>query len=111
MISYFISLLLSLSIKVTRLKKNKLQNTRQQPFYLKIIDDFSKVWFSMERKVSLAPISGGCLGGSLTGVLGSENPSSSSMVIGFSTDHSFQKRRNSQMAEPHLFSVMGTCVI
>ena len=41
--------------------------------------------FSMERKAGLA-VAVSCVGGSLTGVLGSENPSSSSMVIGLSTD-------------------------
>ena len=47
--------------------------------------------FSLERKAGLASITGG----SLTGGLGSENPSSSSMVIGLSTDHSFQGQRKS----------------
>ena len=47
----------------------------------------------MERKAGLASITGGCLGGSLTGVLGSEKPSSSSMVIGLSTDPSSQGKR------------------
>ena len=45
----------------------------------------------MERKAGLASITGG----SLTGVLGSENPSSSSMVIGLSTDPSSQGKRKS----------------
>ena len=49
----------------------------------------------MDRKAVLASITGGCLGGSLTGVLGSENPSSSSMVIGLSTDPSYQGKRKS----------------
>ena len=45
--------------------------------------------FSMDRKAGLASNTGG----SLTGVLGSENPLSSSMVIGLSTDPSFQGKR------------------
>ena len=47
--------------------------------------------FSMERKAGLASITGG----SRTGVLGSENPSSYSMVIGLSTDPSCQGKRRS----------------
>ena len=47
--------------------------------------------FSMERKAGLTYITGG----SLTGVLGSENPSSSSMIIGLSTDPSSQGKRKS----------------
>ena len=50
-------------------------------------EEFCK--FSIERKASLAYITGA----SLTGVLGSENPSSSSMVIGLSTDPSSQGNR------------------
>ena len=63
--------------------------------------EFSKLCkFSMERKAGLSSIAGGCLGGSLAGILGSENPSSSSMVIGFSTDPSSQGKRKS--VEPHI---------
>ena len=40
--------------------------------------------FSVERKAGLASIAEGCLGGSLTGVLVSENYSTSPMVFGFS---------------------------
>ena len=47
--------------------------------------------FSMERKGGLAFITGG----SLTGVLGSEKPFSSSMVIGLSTDPSSKGKRKS----------------
>ena len=55
--------------------------------------EFSKLWkFSMERKAGLASITGGSLGGYLTGVLGSENPSFSLMVIGLSTDPSSQAK-------------------
>ena len=49
----------------------------------------------MERKAGLASITGSCLGGSLTGVLGLENPSFSSMAIGLSTDPSSQGKRKS----------------
>ena len=42
--------------------------------------------FSMECKAGDPSIAGGCIGGSPTGVLGTEIPSSSSVVIGFSTD-------------------------
>ena len=52
-------------------------------------EEFCK--FSMERKAGLASITGG----SLAGVLGSENPSSSSMLIGLSTDPSSQGKRKS----------------
>ena len=58
--------------------------------------EFSKFCkISMERKAGLASIAGGCLGGSLTGDHGSENPSYSSMVIGLSTDPSSQEKRKS----------------
>ena len=58
--------------------------------------EFSKFCkFSIERKADLASITGGCLGGSLTEVLGSENPSSFSMVIELSTDPSSQGNRKS----------------
>ena len=40
----------------------------------------------MEREAGLASIAGGCVYGSLTEVPGSENPWSSSIVIGSSTD-------------------------
>ena len=57
--------------------------------------------FSMERKAGLAFIAGV----SLTGVFGSENPSSSSMVIGLSIDpssHLTRERGNRRMVEPHV---------
>ena len=47
----------------------------------------------MKRRTGLASLARGCLGDSITGVLGSENPSSSSMVIGFSTDPSNLPRK------------------
>ena len=83
----------------------------------------------MERKAGLTFITDGCLGGSWTGVLGSENPSSSSMVIGLSIDPSSQEKRKSSKSSrvrsfrvvhshmlsncisPSWLSVMGTCVI
>ena len=53
---------------------------------------FSKSYnFSMERKAGLPDIAGG----SMTGGYGSQNPSSSSMVIGLPTDPSSQGKRKS----------------
>ena len=71
------------------------------------IENFCK--FSKERRAGLAFIAGGFLGGSLTGVLGSENPSSSSMVIGFSTDpfSSQGKRKLSTGCATYLESVLS----
>ena len=66
------------------------QRTTFSFFYKSEFSKFCK--FSMERKTGLTSITGGCLGGSLTGVLGSENPSSSSMVIGSSTDPFSQEK-------------------
>ena len=100
MTSYLIFCFFLFKTKLLGAKKNKLQNSRQQPNYLQIKELSSswdwKFWkFSMERKAGLASIAGECLGGLLTGLLGSENPSSSSMVIGFSTDSSSQGKSKS----------------
>ena len=51
--------------------------------------------FSMERKAGLASDSSGCLGGSLSTGFGSANPTSSSMIIGLSTDPCSQGKRKS----------------
>ena len=84
--SYLISLLLSLHINMLYANKSnyetqdinqiiyKSKSCRAAEFSI-----FCK--FSMERKAGLASIAGGCLGSLLTGVLGSEKTSSSSMVI------------------------------
>ena len=90
--SYLISLFLSLQNKNTRCKKKyKTRDNNQTNYKSKSCRaaEFSKFCkFPMERKTGLASIAGCCFGGPLTGVLGSENPSSSSIVIGLSTDPS-----------------------
>ena len=85
---YLLSLFLSLKKNTRWKKKFKLPNTRQQPknFEMKSCRaaEFSKfVNFSLERKAGRASIAGGCLGGSLTEVLGSENPLPSLIVSEF----------------------------
>ena len=69
-------------------KKNYKTQDNNQVIYksksCRAAEEFCK--FSMERKAGLAFIAGGCLGVSFTGFLGSENPSPSSILIGFSTD-------------------------
>ena len=87
------------SEKTIDFEKFKLQNTRQQPknFEMKSCRaaEFSKFGkLSMERKAGRASIAGGCLEGSLTGVLGSENPLPSSIVIEFSKDPSSSHGKN-----------------
>ena len=63
--------------------------------------EFSKFYkFSMERKAGLASDAGG----SLTGVLGSEIPSSSLIVIGFCTDPSSKERGSRRLVEPQTLS-------
>ena len=58
--------------------------------------EFSKLCkFSRELEAGLASITVGCLGGSLTGVLDSVNPSPILMVIGLFTDPSSQGKRKS----------------
>ena len=91
-----ISLFLSLFKKLLDAKKlnYKTQDNNQFKYKSKscrAAEEFCK--FSMERKAGLASITRGCHGGSLTGVFGSENPSSSSMVIGLATDPSSQGKR------------------
>ena len=64
--------------------------------------------FSMDRKFGFESFAGGCPGGSLTGVLGSQNPSSPSIVIGFSTDPtSFQGKRKSSLCHISRFRNLG----
>ena len=49
----------------------------------------------MKRKTGLTSTDGGCYGGSLTGLRGSDNPSSSSVVIECCADLSSQGKRKS----------------
>ena len=91
-----ISLFQLFKIKLLDAKKlnYKTQDNNQFIYKLKSCRaaEFSKFCkLSMERKAGLASITGG----SLTGVLDSENPSSSSMVIGLSTDPYSQGKRKS----------------
>ena len=90
-----ISLFLSFQNKFTRCKEiiYKSKSCRAA--------EFSKFYkFSMERKAGLASDAGG----SLTGVLGSEIPSSSLIVIGFCTDPSSKERGSRRLVEPQTLS-------
>ena len=53
--------------------------------------------FSMVCKAGLVSIAGDCLDGSLTGVIGSQKASSSSIVIGFSSDPSYSQGRTKSL--------------
>ena len=60
----------------------------------------------MERKSSADSFAGGALGGPLTAVLGSEISLSSSSVIGFSADPSFQRKGNVVHRLSHIYGVL-----
>ena len=61
----------------------------------KLLNNQREIRSQWSATLVLSPITGECLGGSLTGIHGSENLSTSSMVIGVSTDPSSQEKRKS----------------
>ena len=104
---YLLSLFLSLKKNTRWKKKFKFPNTRQQPKNIKMKScraaEFSKFDnFSMERKAGRASIAGGCLDGSLTGVLGSENPLPYLILIEFFKDPSSSHGKNRSQFSPRI---------